>query len=154
MYDSLVQSYLTYGLTLWGSTYATYLNPLQVLQKKAVRCIHNAPYNAHTQPLFLESQILYIPDLYSFEISKFMYSIKQKDVPQPLLHIFPENNIVHPHNTWGRLNPHILARRTVTASNSILHKAPPIWNAIPLHIKEQKTRTAFKRLLKTHLIRH
>ena len=46
-----------YEILLWGSTYQTYMNKLEI-QKKAIRCIYSAPYNSHTTSLFKDSNIL------------------------------------------------------------------------------------------------
>ena len=51
LYFTMVQPYLTYGIILWGSTFQCYTKQTIVLHKKAIRCIHKAHYNAHTEPL-------------------------------------------------------------------------------------------------------
>ena len=37
LYHSLVHSYFTYGLTVWGNTFPTYISKLNALQNKAIR---------------------------------------------------------------------------------------------------------------------
>ena len=73
LYYSLVQSYVTYGIILWGKTYETHLNAIKVCQKKAVRCIYKTDYNAHTRPLFEQSGILPFEQLYRLDVSKLMF---------------------------------------------------------------------------------
>ena len=51
-YYSLVYPYLTYGITLWGATYDTYLSKLITMQKKIIRTIAGVQYNEHSEPLF------------------------------------------------------------------------------------------------------
>ena len=46
IYDSLILSHISYGITLWGSNN----NRIYKLQKKAVRIIYKSKYNAHTSP--------------------------------------------------------------------------------------------------------
>ena len=56
LYDSLIHSYLTYEILLWGSTYQTYMNKMEVIQKKQY-----VPYiTLHTIhiPQFKDSKIL------------------------------------------------------------------------------------------------
>ena len=48
----MFNSYIDYGILLWGSAAQTALKPIDVLQKKALRIITNSAYNAHTDPLF------------------------------------------------------------------------------------------------------
>ena len=52
LYYSLIHSHLSYGTLIWGSAFQYRLRQLEVIQKKAVRNICNAVYNAHTDPLF------------------------------------------------------------------------------------------------------
>ena len=39
VYNSLFMSFLQYGITIWGQTFDSYLDPIFKLQKKAVRAI-------------------------------------------------------------------------------------------------------------------
>ena len=66
LYDSLIHAYmyLTYGILLWDSTYQTYMNKLEIIQKKAIRCIYKAPYNPHTRSLCKDSKILKLNDVH------------------------------------------------------------------------------------------
>ena len=50
LYKSLVMPHLLYGIHLWGSKY----KKLEKLQKRAIRIIKGASYNAHTEPIFKE----------------------------------------------------------------------------------------------------
>ncbi len=47
----MFQPYIYYGIILWGSAYQKVIKPIEIHQKKAIRLISNASYNAHTQPL-------------------------------------------------------------------------------------------------------
>ena len=99
LYDSLVHSYLSYGVILWGGTYSTHLNAIRVSQKKALRCIYNSKYNTHTHPLFQDSKILKFDDLYRFEVCKFVHNVLHEKVPRPLCDVFNVNAGVHDHDT-------------------------------------------------------
>ena len=144
MYDSLIHSHLTYGITLWGATFKTHLNCLQVLQKKAIRSIYNANYNAHTLPLFTESKVLRLDELYEYELGKYMYGVQKKLVPAPLINIYIRNIAIHHHHTRQRDNFHVDQRRNRVTSNYIVHKGPLIWSQIPELIKSSRTMSSFK----------
>ena len=60
----MVYPHLIYGSTLWGATYKSSVNKLIVMQKKVIRAMLSAKYNAHTNDLFNELGILKstIPD--------------------------------------------------------------------------------------------
>ena len=46
LYYRLIHSPLTYGTLLWGSTHQYRLNKLEILQKKSIRNMYNAGFNA------------------------------------------------------------------------------------------------------------
>ena len=46
LYYSLIHSTLTYDTMLWGSSYQYRLHKLEILQKKSIRNMCNAGYNA------------------------------------------------------------------------------------------------------------
>ena len=48
IYNSLIYPHLLYGIPIWGNADNTHLNPLLILQKKAVRLIVNKDKNIHT----------------------------------------------------------------------------------------------------------
>ncbi len=52
LYFALVGSHFSYGITAWGNADKGVIRPAQILQKRAIRIIHNAPYNGHTEPRF------------------------------------------------------------------------------------------------------
>ena len=64
IYFSLFYPYLTYAILLWGNASVTDLNPIKIVQKRAVRTILNKSWNAHTQPLFHQLQFLTLEDIY------------------------------------------------------------------------------------------
>ena len=50
LYYSLIYPYLTYGLVVWANTYMTTLQPITVLQKRAIRTITFSKFDEHTSP--------------------------------------------------------------------------------------------------------
>jgi hypothetical protein len=52
VYYTLIYPYISYCNTVWSSTYATSLNRIWLLQKRAVRVMTNSEYRAHSAPLF------------------------------------------------------------------------------------------------------
>lgn len=66
IYHSLITSRINYMLTIWGGDFDRILK----LQKNALRIIHGSTYNAHSDPLFMSSNILKIQDQYKINIFK------------------------------------------------------------------------------------
>ena len=132
LYYSLVYSYLTYGIIIWGSAYDTYLSKLIITQKKIIRAMTGASYNAHTEPLFKQLNILKLPDLYRLYVSKYMFAFINNSLPCNLLKIFTLAQDTHDHDTRHSktLKLKIIKTRTVIATQSILNMGPTIWNSV------------------------
>ena len=73
LYFAFVHSHFLFGLTIWGSTFPSYLDKLQKFQNKAVRIITNSQIRTPITPKFHKLGILKICDLYTYEIAKIMH---------------------------------------------------------------------------------
>ena len=71
LYNSLFLPYINYCNLIWASTYASYLEPLYLLQTKAIRIITFSPPRTRSKPLFSKLNIL---SLHS-HISRFLFCI-------------------------------------------------------------------------------
>ena len=141
MYYSLIYPYLIYCNLAWGNTYQSHLNPLYVLQKKAIRIVNNVPYSTHTNDLFFSNSILKLSDVNKFQQSVFMYKSNRTDFSRD-----------HSYNTRNRntLNP-LFCRTTIT-QHSLSFSAPTVWNEIPDRIKFLPTLSSFKYHLKQYFL--
>jgi hypothetical protein len=152
LYYSLIYPYIDYGISLWGSTHSTHINKIFIKQKKAIRIVTRAEYNAHTSPLFKKLNIIKLHDIYILQVAKYMYNFSQQTLPLPLTHIITFNEDIHTHDTRNRNNPHISQRRVSIASNCLRHKGPEIWYSIPHEIHSMKTIKSFSKRLKKQLV--
>ena len=132
LYYTLVYPYLTYGINLWGAACDTHLNKLIIMQKKLVRSIAFAKYDAHTEPLFKKLGLLKLHDIYRVQISKFTLSHINGTLPLALNNIFTMSNETHDHRTRHSvsLKFQIPKVRTSTASRSIAKMGPEVWNKL------------------------
>ena len=94
LYNSIFHCHLLYSIQIWScSSNSNDINELFKLQKAAVRIISNAKYNAHTEPLFKNLNILPLPDLISFSKLQFMQRFSQKNLPASFNDTWVKNNI-------------------------------------------------------------
>ena len=63
LYYTLIYPFLIYCIIVWGNTYPSTIQPLFVLQKKAMRIMTFSEYNEHSSPLFKLLNIIKIFDL-------------------------------------------------------------------------------------------
>ena len=107
IYNSLIGSYLNYGILCWGYQ----KRQLFKLQKKAIRYVTKSKYNAHSDPLFKKLNILKIDDMLKLDIYKFYYRLVHRSLPQYFLDSFSivRQQDLHDHNTRNQsiLGPRI-----------------------------------------------
>ena len=149
LYSTLVESYLTYGLSAWGNS--VHISKLFKLQKRAVRIIDRKSYKYHTDPLFKSLNILKLPDLYNLQILLFMHDLLHNILPKSF-------------QNFATLNVHLLAR-TTRQSNSFHtplprtkfslkqpnHVFPRIWNNFNQTLSLNETRASLKKQYKSHI---
>ena len=141
-HDSLILPYLNYCICCYSGTYSTHLNRLLLLQKRAIRIINNAPFLAHTDPLFLSSGILKIYDLYKLNVGAYMFDHWQSG----------GFNRTHQYNTRNRDDLLPNRPRLTVARNSLSVAGPNIWNTIPSDIQNSLSKGSFKFRYKQYLL--
>ena len=127
IYYSLFQSYINYGILLWGYE----CNRIFKLQKRAIRSITRAKYNAHTEPLFKLCAILKLNDLLKLNALKFYYKYCRRELPvyfnsfiflpQSQIHTYPTR-----HGNLVRTN----STRTFFAEKCLRNYLPLLINSI------------------------
>ena len=119
LYVSLILSRLNYGILAWGFD----LGRLVVLQKKAIRAISKAKYNAHTEPLFKLHNLLKLEDIFTLRCLKFYYNLKNKMLPSYFYEMLPTAGEIHGIQTRQAGDLHRQrTTRTVGAENCIRNK--------------------------------
>ena len=71
LYFNLIHPYLIYCLPIFGATYNNHLQPLILLQKRAIRTISRAGYFDRTELLFKFHKILKFQDLYNISYTSY-----------------------------------------------------------------------------------
>ena len=143
IYYSFIYPYLIYCLPIWGSTGASLLKPLVILQKRAVRIINLASYLDHTEPLFYNCKILKLEDLYFFSLAIYAY----KNINY--LDNFSRNHTYNTRNQNDLLPPF---ERLSRSQQSVFFNAIKVWNSLSVHLKNSPNIFSFKRHLKNMLL--
>ena len=121
-------------------------------QKKVVRTINNAKYNAHTDPIFKALQLLKLDDIIQFELLKLMYLATQFHVPITLQNIFLINQIQHQHNTRRRNDPIVIRRNYAPIDRSFLCRGPILWSNLHQDFKSSRSINSFSKQIKNLII--
>ena len=152
LYDTLVHSKLNYAIVAWGN--AISVNKLFLMQKRAVRIIHKKKYRAHTDPLFRQSNILKLQDLYETQVALFMHDNIHNKLPNSFDVLFQNQNISNIITRQRNLNLFQERPRNKFTSNLPKHKFKKTWNTLSEYHKSVDSRTMFHSSLKKEKIRN
>jgi hypothetical protein len=128
MYYSFIFPYLLYCYHVWGNTYATNLQRLVVLQKKAIIIICFAPFRSHTADLFEQLSILKFHDIHTYLISIFMMRAVSVQALNVYKGVFIYNFELHSKNTRSSLDLHLPKVSSDLGKMLIKYEECVIWN--------------------------
>ena len=94
-----IHPFLTYGIIIWGNTYKTTLQPIFILQKRAMRLIAFSRFDEHSSPLFKSLEIIKFLDLATFHLAIFMYKYHNQLLSSAFKSFFTKISQIHTYNT-------------------------------------------------------
>ena len=95
LYNALFLSFLQYGLIVWGQTYASYIDPILILQKKAVRAISFESRTSPSLPIFNDLKLLKLSELFELRLLTFVFDSLNKTSCTCFNDFFLLNSSVH-----------------------------------------------------------
>jgi len=158
-YYSLVHSHLIYAIQVWASCSQSNISTVFKLQKSAIRIITGSKYNAHTQPLFKELEILPLPDLIEFFRLQFMQRFSFGMLPRSFVEIWTTNAAraqqnLHNYPLRNSDNLFIPPARLTSIEKHPFHILPKIWSDFnEPSIKFIRNKAEFNQKLKTFLLK-
>ena len=151
LYFSLIYPYLSYCLIVWGSASTSMLHKLFMLQKRAIRIVARSHYVAASNPLFARLNMLKISDIYTFQVTMFVFKFLNFYNPISSSTYFTLNSV--PAYVTRNSNVFVVPLfRTVIRERSIVIAGPRIWNNLPMFIRCCPSLGSFKRRMMSHLI--
>ena len=148
LYNTLILSYINYGILAWGNCSQESMNRLLLLQKRALRIINHSPYLAHIDPLFHQYKALKVNDIYRLQLGVFMFQLTKNELPNCITTMFSKNIDFHTYFTRQACQFHLPQTQTQLSRKSIKFEGPKPWNSLDKSLKNYRTVTSFKRNLK------
>ena len=104
IYYSKIYSHIVYAIQVWGSAGKIETDKILVLQKRSIRLILNKD-KRHVKPgplvstnrMFFKLEILKVKDIFTLQISKFIYKCLNRDTPDNFHEWFKLNCVSHPY---------------------------------------------------------
>ena len=158
IYYSLFHSHMSYGICLYGLADSQYTSKIILIQKRAIRIISKAPFNAHTKPLFKNLGILNFSKTLKLQLSMLMWQYEHGELPNCFNTYFKKVSSIHSHNTRASasnsLSESILVSSDTYGKNMLKFIGPRIFNEIVLldFYKCCNNKVGFKTNMKKYLI--
>lgn len=129
LYYSTFHCHLIYGILIYTCAYQSNLNSLIIKQKKAIRCITNSQYNAHTGPLFKKQKILPFESLILFFRLKFMFEYKNNLMPRSFANVWQYRGNLNGNHLLRNNSEFNIPRFRITLVEKLpLCSFPATWN--------------------------
>ena len=161
---SCLETIFVFSITVWcirichmvtysgGNSYKKYINKLEILQKKAIRCMSKAKYNEHSSPLFKRNKLIKFKDIHRSQLCQIVYVFVCYNLPPPLMEIYTSNSEIHHHDTRHHIDIHLPKVNFDIVRRSFIYKGPDLWIKLDPSIKHSNTRTSFKIKLRRKLL--
>ena len=135
IYNSLILPHITYCIIIWGFE----CQRLTKIQKRCIRTVCCAKYNAHTEPLFKTLNLLKIEDIFKYHVLKFYFKLTNRTLPVYFNSMAITNADYHNYGTRQRDNLHVPVSRTTQACKRIRHYLPSLIHVTPNNVLHKVT---------------
>lgn len=149
IYNSLVKPQIDYLIEIWGAAAKTNLDVIQVAQNKLVKVLFNFDYRTSTAKVYKQTKIMNISQTYRYYTCVLIRKIINKQIHTEISF----TKTIPITKLRPRVGKELKLRtaRTKYGKKCILNEGVSIYNKLPKDIREAKSMTTFKRLLKSHL---
>ena len=151
LYFAHVHSHLNYSSIVLSCCTKAALNPLLVIQKKAIRIINKKNYRHPSAALFADSEILPLKNLIDFNLLRFIYDYKNDKLPSSFADNWERNNQREGYNLRNGNEFYLPRIRFNYLENHPLFAMPRIWNNLKVDFKFTMSRKTFKFSLKQYM---
>ena len=153
IYNSLIQSHLSYCQVIWCNAKKKVLDPLIKAQKRALRIVNNEHWLKHCDPLFASMDCLKLTDQFKVSCGKLVVKYWYNSLPPGLVDCFTEKTQIR--STRLSDNNRILVQQNT--KDPCVQRLPKysiaeVWNKhVPTSIKEFPE-ASFNAAYKSHFI--
>ena len=149
---SLIYSQLNYCNIIWGGAYDTVLEPLFILQKKAIRLISNSHYLEHTAPLFKSLKLLNIYQIFKYNCLLLVHKCTKDNYFPEFKKKLQSSSSFHSHETRNNNQVRVPLEKLKLCQKSFRYISIKLWNDVNLDIRIINSTITFKKKIKTLLI--
>ena len=155
LYHAVFAPFLSYGVSVWGLTHPSFLDPVAILQKKVLRIIVFSEKTAPSAPIFDSLQFLKLNDIITYQITSFVFECLHNLAPLYFHGYFTSIERMHNIGTRQSIRGDLFALRCNTTQyglRSIHYSGVRLWNSLPLEIRNSNSLSSFRNKLEKHLL--
>ena len=155
LYHGLFAPSISYGVSVWGLTYPSMIEPVFVIQKKIMKVITCNEMIAHSIPIFDSLQILRLNDVFQLQLASFVYECVNNLSPLYFRNYFTAISSTHSIGTRQSKRGDLFVERTNTTQygiRSIHFSGARLWNSLLITIRESPSLPNFRNKLKSHFL--
>ena len=153
LYYALIFPHLSYGIIAWGSADKGLIRQTELLQKRAIRTIHNAFYNSHTDPKFRKSKLLKLHDIFEYQSLLFTYDYLNNKLPSSFDGKFPTNrDVLNYKDTRQSDNLFVPNFSSKYAQKLPAYHLPKLWNKWIRLLPDSNKRYSIKNSIKSQIL--
>ena len=153
-YYACVYSILTYCICVWGGVMkcSRRADHLVKLQERIIRNIFHKYHREYTTCIFKTHKMLKLPDIHTLYIGIYMYKINKLNRCPTLNSNLNLSYPSHDYETRRRNDLVLPFPRIETLRQNYKYQCSNIWNEIPMHIRDSRTLSVFKKTLTQYLL--
>ena len=155
LYYALIHPFILYRITDWGLTFPLYLDKILKLQKKYLRAVTFSDPMAHSNPMFLQYNILKVDGLHKFQLLSLVYKWKYSLLPIQYSSYFTKASNVHHHQTRFSSNENLYINQvnTTQCGLRIVHfSGAKLFNSLSNELKQNHSFPSFKINLRNYIM--
>ena len=142
LYNSYVNSKLSYCLDSWGNAPHSHLNKILLFQKRIIRIINKKPIAFPTKQLFISSNILKIDNMYAMKVlCKAHSAFHSHSIPT---HSYPTRA--------SSINIPIPLFKSTAGQRTEAYREAVLWNSLPIELRQITKIGQFRTALRHHLL--
>ena len=129
IFDSMAQSYVNYGNSVWASTHHTKLKNIFIKQKQIARLIFFKNKQCHARPLMKSLRALNVYQTNIFQVLTFIMKSRNKVLPRAFNEFFKDLHHKYPTRYANDALVQNMSK-TKQVSFRISSRGPKLWNAL------------------------
>ena len=156
LYLGIFYPFLSYGVQVWGLTYPTLLNPVFILQKKAVKAMTFSDITTPSLLSFNKLQLLRLTDISNLQLASFVFECVNGLSPQFFENYFTSIASKHGNGTRQSTRGSLFLERQHTIQygiRSVQYSGAKLWNSIPSEIRLSSTVKQFRTKLNKYYLK-